>query len=134
MSQLGSLKTVLSSNQEEELVLHIIRMGKCGFGLNHKEIRQLAFQIAEKYKLDHPFDRKLEMAGADWLRLFLRRHPELSLRKTENTSLARLQGFNRETVNEFFILLEKVMTDVNYAPDQIWNVDETGFSTVSFCF
>lgn len=133
ISQLGSFKTVLSSDQEDELAQYIIQMCSCGFGLNHKEIRQLAFQIAEKYKVDHPFNRKQGLAGSDWLRLFLRRHPKLSLRKTENTSLARLQGFNRETVNAYYDLLEKAMSDVHYSPDQIWNVDETGFSTVCFC-
>lgn len=130
-SQLSSFKTVLSSDQEDELVQHIIRMSSCGFGLNHKEIRQLAFQTAEKYKVNHPFDRKQGLAGADWLQHFLHRHPQLALRKTENTSLARLQGFNRETVDRYYNLLEEAMNDEHYTPDRIWNVDETGFGTVS---
>ena len=41
---------------------------------------------------------KKKMAGKKWYYSFMRRHPELSLREPENTSLARAQGFNRPRV------------------------------------
>lgn len=130
LSRMGRFKTVFTLKQEGELVRHIIQMSISGFGLTHRDIRSLAYQTAEKLQLNHPFKREQGLAGPDWLRSFLGRHPELKLRKAENTSLARIKGFNKEAVSSFYQLLRKVFTENSYSPEQIWNVDETGFSTV----
>ncbi|XP_050509245.1 jerky protein homolog-like [Diabrotica virgifera virgifera] len=46
------------------------------------------------------------------------------------TSYARVQGFNRPAVKEFFDLLEVEYTRKNYSPDRVYNVDETGLTIV----
>lgn len=104
-------------------------MVQSAIGMNRKEIRKMAYQIGEKYSVNHPW--RDGIAGVDWLRSFLGQHPELVSRKAENTSLARLTGFNRESVRTFFEELSNIMSANQYSPEQIWNVDETGFSTVS---
>lgn len=85
----------------------------------------------KKNGIPHPFDTKLKVAGSDWLKGFLQRHPSLTLRAPENTSLARARGFNRESVGKFFDLLERITDEHDYPPSRIWNLDETGVSTVS---
>ncbi|XP_062539071.1 tigger transposable element-derived protein 6-like [Armigeres subalbatus] len=128
VAKLGRFTTVLSRDQEEEIVNHAVLMSQSAIGMNHKDIRELAYQIAEKYAVPHGW--KDGLAGVDWLRNFLKRHTDLKLRKVENTSLARLTGFNRESVRSFFNLLTTTMVKGQYSPEQVWNVDETGFSTV----
>ncbi|KAJ8949594.1 hypothetical protein NQ314_008165 [Rhamnusium bicolor] len=70
------------------------------------------------------------MAGTDWMKSFMRRHTTLSLRKPENTSIARIAGFNKESVEEFYSNLEQVLRKYKFSPRRIFNLDETGVTTV----
>ncbi|CAH1965165.1 unnamed protein product [Acanthoscelides obtectus] len=98
------------------------------FGLTRIELRRLAYQLAERNNIQHNFHH--EMAGVDWLKGFLRRHQNLSVRTPEATSAARAMGFNKVAVGQFFGLLTKLMDDYNFRPTRIYNVDETGLTTV----
>ena len=44
--------------------------------------------------------------------------------------MARATGFHKVQVLRFFQLLRKIISDCNIAPDKIFNMDETGISTV----
>ncbi|KAJ4448023.1 hypothetical protein ANN_10033 [Periplaneta americana] len=65
-----------------------------------------------------------------WLSGFRKSHPSLSLRKSKAKSLPRAPSFNREHVYEFFTDLKDVMNRFNFPPNEIFNLDETGNSTV----
>lgn len=123
-------KPVFTPEQEKHLVDTILYHEFQLYGLTTQEIREIAFQLAIKFNLNHNFNMNLELAGKDWLIGFLQRHPELSLRKPEHTSKARAQGFNEKSVSEFYNLLEKTVQQHNITPDNIYNVDETPVSTV----
>ncbi|KAJ4451383.1 hypothetical protein ANN_02845 [Periplaneta americana] len=100
------------------------------YGLTVKDVRQLAFQLAERNQLKHPFNKNTGLAGEDWFEGFKKRHPEISLRSPEATSIARSQGFNAVSVNKFFEILKSVLGDKNFPSHRIFNVDETGITTV----
>nr|CAI5839226.1 unnamed protein product [Callosobruchus analis] len=69
--------------------------------------------------------------GRDWLLGFMDRHKnELSLRKPENTSLARSMAFNKPVVDNFFSKYSSILKKYKFSPNQIWNLDETGLTTV----
>ncbi|XP_071849890.1 uncharacterized protein [Apostichopus japonicus] len=127
---LGRLKPTFPPEIEEELVSYIIRMEEMMFGTTTTDIRRLAYQLAVRNQIPNKFDDDKEIAGLDWLAGFMKRHPQLSLRTPEATSAARARGFNQTAVGKFFDLLESLMEEHHFEPHNIYNVDETGMSTV----
>ena len=115
------------------------------------DLRKMAYQLAERPQKDgapvgrttserwrtswqndlhHTFKKEKCMAGKSWYYDFLKRHPELSLRHPEATSLARAQGFNRESFSRFFHLLESEFAKYEFDGMSIYNMDESGLTTV----
>ena len=120
----------LPKELEDELVQHCMNLEAMFFGLTMDELRSSAFDLAEKNRIQHSFSKEKQVAGKKWYYSFMHRHPELSLRQPENTSLARAQGFNKPRVEAFFSLLEKIYDREKLTPDRLYNMDETNLSTV----
>lgn len=55
---------------------------------------------------------------------------DLSLRKPENTSISRSMAFNKPVIEDFFVKYAYVLEKYKFKPDNIWNLDETGITTV----
>lgn len=101
------------------------------YGLRWVDIRHLCFQLVLANSLAHAFNIGKEVAGKKWLRGFLKRHPELSLRRPEGLSLNRTKSFNPESVASFFFdIYEKEMEKIKFNPLRVFNVDETGLTVV----
>ncbi|KAK9710631.1 hypothetical protein QE152_g25913 [Popillia japonica] len=90
-------------------------------------LRRLAYQLAQRNKLTHKFNRDSEIAPLVWLKGFLKRH-QTKLRSPEPTSAARAMGFNQVAVGKFFDLLTSLIEKYNFRPTRIYNVDETGLT------
>jgi hypothetical protein len=114
------------------LLDYIIEASSIYYGLTLRELRKLAYEVAVANKIPMPESwSSAKTAGEDWLKAFRQRHKgKLSLRSPEATSLNRAQAFNKTNVNLFFDNLEKVMGKHMFRPECIWNIDETGCSTV----
>ena len=115
---------------EKQLVGYLLSLERIIFGLTTNDVRNLAFQLAEKNDLPNSFNKAKEKASKDWLQGFMHRNKELSLRQLEATSAARTKSFNSQTVNKFFDLFGAVMDKYNFPPQRIFNCDETGITTV----
>ncbi|GBN39962.1 hypothetical protein AVEN_275079-1 [Araneus ventricosus] len=101
------------------------------FGLSSKEVIRFAYTYAVACKINIPKSwTEHEMAGSDWLSAFLKRHPKLSIRSPQATSILSATSFNEHNVNLFFENLCEVLNRLNVGPADIWNVDETGVTTV----
>ncbi|XP_074042558.1 uncharacterized protein [Leptinotarsa decemlineata] len=70
------------------------------------------------------------MAGPDWFTSFLKRNAGLAIRTPEATRLSRATSFNKTNVDRCFSNLEIVLRRYNFSPMDIWNMDETGITTV----
>jgi len=126
-----SSRLVFTEEEEQELLKYILTSAKMYCGLSTKEARVLAFQFAAKKKKNFPKNWTTnQIAGDDWLDGFKKRHPEVSIRKPEPTSIARATAFNRENIATFFDNLESLQERYHFEPKDIYNADETGVMTV----
>jgi len=130
---MGPITTVFSTNEEKELVAYLKLMEGRLFGLSTGDFRKLAYQLAIKNNKNHNFNNDKKEAGYDWLKGFLKRHSDLSLRVPEKTSAARAMGFNKPVVTTFYRLLGEVLDKYKFQSDRIFNCDETGISNVPKC-
>lgn len=127
---LGSKMNVFCHETESTLVKYILESEQKFFGLSINDLRRMAFQLAKRNGLHCPFNTENEMAGKEWARGFLQRHGEISVRKPELTSAARARGFNKVVIDNFFDELETLQDHHHFEANRIFNVDETGVSTV----
>ena len=86
--------------------------------------------LAEANGLRHCFNTKTQAASTHWYRHFMKRHPELSLRQAEATSIAKAKGFNRESVYEFYDKLKKLIETYGFHATNNFNMNESGITTV----
>ncbi|XP_065642713.1 uncharacterized protein LOC136074335 [Hydra vulgaris] len=124
-------RQVFTAEDEKSLSSYLLIASKMNYGLSTRSTRFLAYEFALKNNKICPSSWiKNKIAGIDWLQGFMKRQPELSLRTPEATSFARSTAFNKHTVREFFQNLKTVRNRYKYNPNCIYNVDETGLTTV----
>ena len=97
---------ILPQHLEDELAKHILDRETMLFGLTRKSLMDLAYEVADRNGLAHTFNSEKKSAGKKWLKLFLQRHPEISLRVAEAKSLTCASGFNKQSINRFSDLLK----------------------------
>ncbi|XP_063750583.1 uncharacterized protein LOC134871693 [Eleginops maclovinus] len=124
-------RRVFTAEQEAILSNYLKTAADMFYGLCTKEVRRLAYLLAVRYGCQYPgtWDEP-GLAGRDWLMGFLHRQPTLSIRRPQATSLARNIHFNRHNVSLFFNNLDEVLRKNNFQGEDIWNMDETGITTV----
>jgi len=123
---LGRYTPVLQVEFERELVQHIIRLQRTFYGISRLETMKLASDLCRKLGVSVAQCK----FGTDWFRSFLKRHPQISLRKPEATSLSRAVAFNRPAVMKIFELLKDMYGEGWVTAERVWNMDESGITTV----
>lgn len=125
------IRQVFTDTEELQLAAYLKKMSDIYFGLSPYEVRKFALEYATALNRKMPQTWTTnKMAGIDWFKGFMKRQSSLSLRKPEATSLARASSFNKVNVEAFFKNLLTVQDRHHFSPSDIWNVDETGITTV----
>ena len=126
-------RQVLTAAMESDIVDYCIKAARIFHGITLSELREIAYQLAVTNKCTNIPENWLTdgKAGIDWAKHFMKRHPDLTIRQPEATSIQRMTNFNPHNVGLFFNNLEEVLQRQDgYGPDQIYNVDEMGVTTV----
>ena len=77
------------------------------------------------------FSDERQTASRKWLRRFLVCHPDITLKKAHNLSIAQAMGANPTVIGNWFQLLKKIQDTAGIiSPDQIWSGDETGVQNI----
>ncbi|RLU23500.1 hypothetical protein DMN91_003705 [Ooceraea biroi] len=117
----------LGSDAEKKLVKHILGLQSVGFTPTRRDVREMAFNMVDMLNIKQIFNTETKMAGKFWLLSFLRRYPELSIKKVEGLSRVMIEEMNKAEVSEYFKLLTKILieNDLLDKPGRIWNADES---------
>lgn len=110
---------VFTADQERMFCDYIIKSSNMNYGLNYKQVRQLAYEYAKQLgssRMPSSWDEN-KIAGIDWVKGFMTRHEQLTLRKHENTSLSRATAFNKANVAEFFDNYERAIRSGDFTGD-----------------
>ena len=122
---------IFTPQQEAELALYVAKCSNMFYGLTAETTRSLAYQMAVANEIKCPPSwENNKKAGIGWLRGFMERNFSLSLRQPESTSIARSTAFNHHNVEIFFENLLQVYLKTKVTPFNIYNLDETGLTTV----
>lgn len=124
-------RQIFNSEEEAMLADYFVTASKHNYGHSPTMARRMAYEFAVANKKDIPDAWVRDnTAGEEWLTGFLKRHQELSIRTPEATSLARSTAFNQHNVSKFYDNLHSVYERFEFGPENIYNCDETGLTTV----
>ena len=116
-------KPFLTTVEEKELSSFLVDVAKAGYGKTRKQIMGLAESVArDKGRMIG------EKISDGWFRRFMKRQPQLSLRKGDSTANVRMDCLTKETMDKYFDLLKDTLieNDLMESPNRIYNADETG--------
>ena len=121
---------IFTKEHETMLSDYLITASKMHYGLTRVQVCSLAYLYAKALNLKYPESwNKNKSTGFGWYQGFMERHPELSLRSPEATSLGRATSFNKFNVNAFLNNLQSLYVRYKFGPERIYNCDETGITT-----
>lgn len=121
-------KTKLSAEEEQTIVTYLLETGRHGYGLTKHELLKFVREYCEYANIEWNETRG---PGEDWFHCFLKRHPELSIRKGETMSSMRVRGADPFVIAAWYKGLLKIFKDEKidiHSANRVFNCDETGFS------
>lgn len=119
--------SIMSNKEEKQLVDWIFNLSKCGFPITKEHLLDTVQRIVVKAKRSTPFTNG--RPGRHWYESFLKRHPELSERMSQNLTNRRA-SVTEEALRSWYIQIKSYLTSKTLTgidPGRIFNLDESGF-------
>ena len=115
---------------------YIHRMSLIGHPPTHDEIRKIANYLRRSRLLATPVEitptssvsSSVPLLGKNWINKFCRRHPSVVLTWTRALDTARIDGDTLQNLVAWFAELRGLYDRHGYAPENIYNMEETGFA------
>ena len=123
----GRKASRLTEEEESTIVETCLIFSEWGYGLGKKEILSIIHDYLVTNKKTHPKG----VPNDDWWNGFMKRHPQLSLRKAQALQICRAKASTPEIINHWFMNVLKPILDktgLGDHPNRIFNADETSFS------
>ncbi|CAK1579155.1 unnamed protein product [Parnassius mnemosyne] len=112
--QTGSLKktlgrkSILCEDQESDLVSNVMRFAEKGLSLTPRMLRRFVYKFCEFNNIKHNFNKHAGVAGKDWFKAFMKRHPEISRREDQFMDPAMAQKLNKFIFDDHFKSLNEI--------------------------
>ncbi|KAK6906842.1 hypothetical protein I203_100829 [Kwoniella mangroviensis CBS 8507] len=120
---------VLTPGEEHSLHGYIIRMGALGHPPPPGTVFDLAAELRIKRLIREGHDRQsIERLGSNWPGKFKKRFPDVSTVLSRSVDRSRFDGTAPERLLPWFRELKLMMDRHNYTPDNIYNMDESGYA------
>lgn len=120
---------ILSSQEEDLLVNWINDCQRKGFPRRKEDIQRSVKQFLDDSPRENPF--KNNLPGDGWYKAFMKRHPNLTTRKSEGVSVAS-SAISEQDIRKWFYDIHSYLTEKGYDevlehPERLFNADETNF-------
>lgn len=102
---LGIFRVALPVEVENAVAQHFRKMCERMYGLTTIGVRKLVYGVATERNISHPFSK--EKNG--WRSMHGCKRRYLSLRTLQTTSIARMDGYNRSKVMNFFDVYKDIL-------------------------
>jgi DDE superfamily endonuclease/Tc5 transposase DNA-binding domain len=126
-------KQLLSKAEETMPVKRCTELTKNGFPPRKRTIEEMAMEIIRRRVRKINDEEGMELVhyppiGKDWVRRFLNRHTDLKVKRARRIDAARVKEVSSEKVTEWFDSVKEVIREYKIKPENMYNMDETGFS------
>lgn len=111
---------VLSEAQELAICEYVERLDSWEMSARPQMVERAA-----NYLLS--LDGSNRVVGSHWTRRFLDRHPEFLKRKQKPLAVQRKNAHSVKDMEDYFEAFRKLVEWLGLAPEDMWNMDETGF-------
>lgn len=125
----NEMRQNLSTTEEETLVRWISRLTRTGYPISPALTLDIAEEIRRtRVTLSTTLPQYTTPINRRWLSRFYARHPEIEGVYARQMDNARFKAINLEGVERWFEAVTELFLQHNYASEDIYNMDESGFS------
>jgi hypothetical protein len=119
----------LSNGEESILIRWITRLTRTGFPASPKLVMEMAEEVrAKRVQLTRTRSSITRPIGYSWLQRFQNRYTELGGIWNRQIEGVRFHAVNYDIAKSWFDAVIELVTEHQYPPERIFNMDESGFA------